>query len=287
MSYRTDLTETQWLTLRPQLPLNPHRGHPYADHRKVINGILWRLKTGSPWRDIPKQYGPWRTCHDRLTRWERNGTWLKILQALQAIADSAGCIDWSGAALDSTHIHAHRSAVGARKQLPKMDPRARIDSEWLGASRGGRTSKIHLCVDGNARPLGLLISEGERSDGPFLIPVLDSIRVPRCGFGRPRKRPTVLRVDRAYGAKVYRRQLRQRGIQCVCPEREDAKQHRLKRGTKGGRPPQFDATTYKGRSVVERTINRLKDFRTIATRYEKRGRNFLAVVLVACIVLWL
>lgn len=287
MSYRTDLTDAQWNALRPHLPSNPKRGHAYADHRRVLNGIVWRLKSGAPWRDIPERYGPWRTCHDRLTRWERNGTWLRVLQALQAAADRRGQLDWDGAALDSTHIKAHGSAVGARKQGAKGETRSAIQGEWLGQSRGGRTTKIHVCSDGCARPLAVVLSEGQRADGPFLLPVLDAIRVPRTGVGRPRKRLLVLRVDRAYGAAKYRRLLWQRGTQCVCPEREDAKQWRLQRGSAGRRPPKFDATLYKGRNVVERAINRLKDFRAVATRYEKRGRNFLAVVLVACVLLWL
>lgn len=127
----------------------------------------------------------------------------------------------------------------------------------------------------------------QAADGTYLLPVLDTIRVPRLGVGRPRKYVPVLRVDRAYGARKYRQQLRRRGTRCVCPEREDARQHRLKRGQNGGRPPVFDREQYAGRNVVERLAGRLKDFRTIATRYEKRGRNFLAVVLVACVLLWL
>ncbi len=113
---RTDLTEKQWQVLEPHLPDNPKRGHTYCEHRKVINGIVWRLKTGAPWRDIPERYGPWQTCWDRFTRWERSGDWQRILQMLQAHADAAGDIDWDGAALDSSHIKAHRSATGARKQ---------------------------------------------------------------------------------------------------------------------------------------------------------------------------
>lgn len=253
----------------------------------MINGILWRLKLGTPWRDIPAQYGPWRTCHDRLTRWERDGTWLRILQHLQGEADALGNIDWHGAAIDSTHIRAHRSATGARTHCPKNDQRPRIEGEWLGHSRGGRTTKIHLCADGAARPLSIVLSEGQRADGPFLLPVLDAIRVPRPGPGRPRKRLTLVRVDRAYGAPKYRRQLGQRGTQCVCPEREDAKKWRLQRGSDGGRPPGFDRQAYKGRNVVERCINHLKDFRAIATRYDKRGRQYLAAVLLACVVMWL
>lgn len=78
-----------------------------------------------------------------------------------------------------------------------------------------------------------------------------------------------------------------RRIRCVCPERRDAMQHRLRKGQRGGAPPRFDPVAYKGRNVVERAINRLKDFRAVATRYDKRGHNFLAAVTVASILLWL
>lgn len=120
---RTDLTEKQWRALEPHLPADPHRGHAFVNHRTVLNGILWRLKTGAPWRDVPARYGPWQTCYDRYVRWSRNGTWQRIFKQLQARADAAGQIDWDGAALDSTHIKAHRSAAGARKSLAKAEKR--------------------------------------------------------------------------------------------------------------------------------------------------------------------
>jgi transposase len=137
------------------------------------------------------------------------------------------------------------------------------------------------------RPLSLLVTAGQDNDAPWLEKVLDEIHVPRLGKGRARKRPPRLRLDRAYGYKKQRRVLRRRGIGCVSPEREDAKKHRLAKGSKGGRPPAYDQEAYKGRNVVERCINRLKDFRAVATRYDKRGRNYLAGVLLASIILWL
>jgi transposase len=120
---RTDLSERQWRQLEPPLPSDLHRGHAYGDHGRVLNGILWRLKTGAPWRDMPARYGPWQTCYDRFVRWSRNGTWQRVLQLLQAKADASGQIDWDGAALDSTHIKAHRSATGARKTAAKAEKR--------------------------------------------------------------------------------------------------------------------------------------------------------------------
>lgn len=135
--------------------------------------------------------------------------------------------------------------------------------------------------------MSLVVTAGQCSDAAQIGPVLDAICVPRSGKGRPRKRPTCLSVDRAYGMRHYRQQIQQRGMRCICPERRDAQKNRLRKGKRGGAPPRFDAQVYKGRNVVERAINRLKDFRAIATRYDKRGHNFLAAVTVATIMLWL
>lgn len=132
-----------------------------------------------------------------------------------------------------------------------------------------------------------MVTAGQRNDAAWLEHVLDEIYVPRLGKGRPRKRPNRLRLDRAYSFTKQRKALRRRGIRCISPEREDAKHSRLSKGAQGGRPPAFDKQAYKGRNVVERCINRLKDFRAVATRYDKRGRNYLAGVLVASILLWL
>ena len=120
---RNDLTEAQWRALAPHLSRNPKRGQAWSDHRRVIDGILWRLRTGAGWRDIPARYGPYQTCYDRFVRWGRDGTWLRILQALQADADVRSDLDWDGAALDATHIKAHRASAGARKLPVRAEKR--------------------------------------------------------------------------------------------------------------------------------------------------------------------
>jgi len=131
--YRTDLTPQQWVALQPMLPKNPRRGQPYTPHRKVLNGILWRIKTGAPWRDVPRRYGPWQTCYDRFVRWSRDGTWLRLLQTLQATVDQQDQIDWDKAAVDSTHIRAQRSASGARNTLANAEKRGRAHRSGSGS----------------------------------------------------------------------------------------------------------------------------------------------------------
>jgi len=123
---RGDLTKEQWQRLLPLLP--PQRsggkGHPYAPHRPVLNGILWVLRTGAPWRDLPGRYPAYGTCHERLTRWQRTGLWLRILQELQGAAEARGEIQWDGASADSPTVRAHQHAAGARAQ-PRRE-RARV-----------------------------------------------------------------------------------------------------------------------------------------------------------------
>jgi transposase len=84
---RGELTDTAWAAIAPLLPSDGRRGRPWADHRKVINGILWKVRTGAPWRDLPERYGPWQTCYDRFVRWRRDGTWERLLSRVQAKSD--------------------------------------------------------------------------------------------------------------------------------------------------------------------------------------------------------
>lgn len=114
---RHELSDAQYTLIAPYLPQRSGKaGHPWHDHRTVLNGLLWKLHTGAQWRDIPARYGPWQTVYDRCVRWWRDGTWERILQALQARLDSDGKIDWEQWAIDSTSVRATRAAAGAVKK---------------------------------------------------------------------------------------------------------------------------------------------------------------------------
>jgi transposase len=130
----------------------------------------------------------------------------------------------------------------------------------------------------------VVVTPGQRNESTQLEAVLDGIRVMRPGRGRPRKRPDRLIADRGYSHDSCRKLLRKRGIRYTIPERTDQKERRTCRG---GRSPSFDAQLYKRRNVVERCVNKLKHWRGIATRYEKRALNYRAVVVIAALMIWL
>jgi transposase len=158
--------------------------------------------------------------------------------------------------------------------------------EALGRSRGGFSTKLHLAFEGRGRPLAVRLTGGQRHESTQLAAVLDSIRVPRPQ-GRPRQRPEMMALDKGYSYPKCRQMLRQRGIRHVIPERKDQKARRQAKGKAGGRPPLFDREIYRLRNWAERGVNRLKQFRRIATRYEKRAANYLGFVHLACIMIWL
>ena len=116
---------------------------------------------------------------------------------------------------------------------------------------------------------------------------LGRIRIPRKGRGRPRKRPKSLVADKGYTSRHCRASLRRRGIRAMIPERRDQRDHRKKLGRKGGRPVRFNREQYRGRNVVERCFLRLKQWRRIATRYDKRAESYLAFLTLASILVWL
>jgi transposase len=113
---RHDLTDGQWAVLQPLLPAGRRPGRPPQwTRRQLIDGIRWRIRAGVPWRDVPEWYGSWAAVYGLFRRWQRDGTWARILTALQTHADAAGRIVWD-VSVDSTSARAHQHAAGARKR---------------------------------------------------------------------------------------------------------------------------------------------------------------------------
>src|SRR5688572_10203540 len=128
MVRRHELTDEEWARLAPLLPPEQGRmGRPSHAHRLIVNGILWRLGTGAPWRDLPERYGPWQTVYTRFRRWRLAGVWDRVFAAVQRQADAAGQVAWSGQLVDGTVIRAHQHAArakgGARRRSPRAQPR--------------------------------------------------------------------------------------------------------------------------------------------------------------------
>lgn len=262
MAGRHELTLAEWTRLAPLLPARETRGTYYAEHRRVLNGMLYRHATGCAWRDRPPRYGPCSTVASRQRRWTREGLWGRILAALQGELAEAGRIDWERWCIDGSHVRAHRVAAGARENRPP--PASRPTTRWGAAAAGSRPScTSSLMATACHWPSRSAPAKPTRACTPR-----------RAGRGA---RPA---PQRGYSYPTIRRWLRRHGVRAVIPEGADQARQRAHRP---GRKPHFDHVVYRRRGAIERTVGALKEARLVATRYEKLAIHYLALVQISMI----
>jgi transposase len=245
---RYELTDHEWASIKPMLPNKP-RGVPRVNDRRVLNGIFWVLRSGAPWRDLPRSFGPYTTCYNRFVRWRRASVWSRIMDALAAAHDATvQMIDTS-----IVRVHQHAACI------------ARNRRQSMGRSRGGLTSKIHAVVDTNGRPVRLALTTGEAHDNRLAAKLLTRLRS-----------GSMLLADRGYDADWIRTLVRQRGAWANIPPKRNRKEALC-----------FSPYLYRARNLVERFFNKIKQCRRVATRYDKLAANYLAFIQLASIRLWL
>jgi transposase len=263
---RHSLSEAALDLIQPLLPEErpPRKGRPWSSHRMILHAIVWILTAGTPWRDLPKEFGPWKTVYNRFRRWKLDRTWDRILETLQQAADEQGLMDHELWCVDGTVVRAHKAAAGAAPSREPDEP----EDHALGRSRGGFSTKIHLLCDGNGVPLGVQLTPGQQNECTQFDNLLASHPFESFSVRRPKS----VAGDKGYHSNVIRQSLAEAQIEDVIPTYKNQEQN-----------PAFDKEKYRKRNIVERLIGWLKENRKISTRYEKKASHFLAMIKIAMI----
>lgn len=198
------LPDDLWERIVPLLPRHrrkhrsQNRGRPWSDDRKALNGIIFVLRTGVPWRELPatEAWPSGYTCRRRLIRWHRIGVWRKLFHLMLSELQGADKIDWNRAVVDSSSV---RAPSGGRKTGPSPTDRRKIGT------------KHHVITDADGTPLAVILTGANRHDVTQLIPMLESIEPVAGKPGRPRKKPKAVLGDRGYDSEPHRKAIKKNG----------------------------------------------------------------------------
>lgn len=281
MQRRHELAARQWQRIERFFPHPTHqdrRGRPWENHQRIVNGILWRLHTGTPWRDIPKYYGPWQTVYGRFRRWRRDGTWVAVLTFLLEDLEQRRRLGHALWSVDATVVRASRSAAGAERhpaavpilEGPLLAQLKEPPGHALGYSRGGFGTKVHLLVTDRGVVVGIYLTPGQRHESAAFQPLMCRVLL-RHRRGIPFW-PSKLAGDKGYSYPHIRRWLRQHHVEPVIPTRK-------------GQPREasFDKASYRQRNLIERVVGWYKECRALGTRYEKLAVDYVTLWMVAMI----
>lgn len=232
---RACITDEAWRRLAPVVRSLTTRGPRGQDDRRFLEAVAWVLRTGAPWRDLPSVFGRWSTIYRRFRRWALAGRWHALRDAIRGHANESG---WF--LVDSSIVKAHGHAAGASHGCGGQAGQA------LGRSRGGFSTKIHALVSTAGHLTRWLLTGGQVNDITQAKALTEGLSA-RGVVG-----------DRAYDSDAFVSELEGRGIAAVIPPRA-GRRH----------PRRLDAARYGERNVIERLFGRLKQYRRVATRYDK------------------
>ena len=244
------LRDDQWVRIETLLQGKAgDRGRSGANNRLFIEAVLWIARTGSPWRDLPAAFGPWNSIYVRFARWADKNVWENIFAVLREDAD------FEEVFIDSTIVRAHQHAAGAAKNKGE---------QALGRSRGGLTTKIHACVEGLGQLARFTLTGGQVADITQAQTLIEQMQ------------PGAVLADKAYDADALLAYIEGKDAKAVIPPKTNRKNQRA-----------FDKYQYRHRNLIERFFAKLKQFRRVATRYDKLGSRFASFIALAASVIWL
>ena len=249
-SFYYKITDEQWEIIEPYLPKAKSTGRPSLDSRTVFNAILWILDSGAKWRYIPQEFGNWNSIYHKFRQWSEAGVFENILQSLIENSRKFYLVE-----MDSTFCKVHQHAAGAKKILGNQD---------VGVSRGGKTTKIHTLVNEKFQLIGVELSGGNVHDSEIAIKLLSKVNL----SGKK------VLADKAFCSEEIRNFIfREKAVACIPDKSNAVKLH------------DFDRELYKARNIVERFFQRIKNYRHIATRYDKLSGCFLNFVFLASVMI--
>ena len=247
--YHKDLTDAQWNRIKFVFEKQVRVGRPPLNPRTVFNGILWILKSGGRWRDLPARYGNWNSIYHKFRQWCSLGLFDRLLKVLNAAAKEATLLE-----IDSTFCKVHQSACSGRK------------NQAIGSSRGGKNTKIHVLINERMQLLNVILTGGQVHDSEPALALLSGIEL----GGKK------ILADKAYSYSQIHVFLAEHGAFACIPDKANFK---IKHD--------FDSELYKQRNIVERFFQRIKNYRHVATRFDKLALCFENFVLLASSVIHL
>ena len=245
--YYKDLTEEQWSRIKFVFEAPKRVGRPSLNPRRVFNAILWILKSGARWRDLPARYGNWNSIYHKFRLWCSQGLFARLLQLINADAKDATLLE-----LDSTFCKVHQSACSTLKD------------QAIGSSRGGKNTKVHVLINERMQLLKVMLTGGQVHDSEPALALLSGIEL----GGKK------ILADKAYSCEQIRFFISEHGAVACIPDKANFK---IKHD--------FDCELYKQRNKVERFFQRIKNYRHISTRFDKLATCFENFVLLAASVI--